>query len=57
MDWQEKLNAAREWWESADSDTRYLIIVGLSGGLTLLATVLAMAAPPKESLHRVRIEN
>jgi Flp pilus assembly protein protease CpaA len=55
MNWNEKLLAAREWWENADTETRYLVVVGLSGAFSLLAIFFENSAP-RETFHRVRIE-
>lgn len=54
---REKWESVLEWWENADTDTRYAVIIGFSGALSLLLFLLESAKPTGETFHRVRIEN
>lgn len=48
----ERFEQIREWWECQDSETRYLVIIGVSGALSVLAALFT----PRENFHRVRLE-
>lgn len=57
MEWRELGRKVQEWWDSADTDTRYAAIIGLSGSISLLLFLLETVKPSGETFHRVRIEN
>ena len=54
--WRIRLEELQEWWEAADSETRYAAIVVASGGISIGLSLLALLAP-SDPVHRIRIEN